>query len=74
MYNFYRASRENYGDNAIGYVEVKREGSLCILQCKICPEHKVRSKNYSVSLTVNEDEEKIIDIMCKDCPASEGTY
>ncbi|XP_031337157.1 uncharacterized protein LOC116166348 [Photinus pyralis] len=66
------ATREAYGDNAIGYVELKREGPLCTLQCKICPEHRVRSKNYAVSLIVDEEEEKIVNVICKDCAAAAG--
>lgn len=69
---FFRATREAYGDNAIGYVELKREGPLCTLQCKVCPEHRVRSKHYSVELIVNETEEKVLDVVCKDCAASSG--
>ncbi|CAH1995927.1 unnamed protein product [Acanthoscelides obtectus] len=36
--------RESYGDDAIGYVQLHREHGLCTLKCKMCPEHKVRSK------------------------------
>ncbi|XP_039307968.1 uncharacterized protein LOC120358291 [Solenopsis invicta] len=66
------SSRESYGDKAIGYVCLKRDESLgtCIVQCKICPEH--RNKGYSVTLTVNEKEEKVIDVQCHDCAASSG--
>ncbi|KAL0098848.1 hypothetical protein PUN28_020793 [Cardiocondyla obscurior] len=39
------SSRESYGDSAIGYVSVKREGPICVVKGKICPEHKVRKKN-----------------------------
>ncbi|XP_031359073.1 uncharacterized protein LOC116182672 [Photinus pyralis] len=66
------AGREEYGDNAVGYVELKRANSLCTLQCKICPEHKVRAKHYTVSMTVDEAEEKIVNVECKDCAASAG--
>ncbi|CAG9765863.1 unnamed protein product [Ceutorhynchus assimilis] len=34
---------EQYGDSAIGYIQLKRESSKCIVKCKICPEHKVRN-------------------------------
>ncbi|KAL0830148.1 hypothetical protein ABMA28_003605 [Loxostege sticticalis] len=36
------------------------------------PEHKVRSKQYTVSVIVNEEEEKIISALCEDCPAAAG--
>lgn len=74
IFKIYRATREAYGDTAIGYVELKREGSLCTVQCKICPEHKTRAKNYSVSLVVNEEKEKVVDVSCKDCAASSGIF
>ncbi|KAJ8941371.1 hypothetical protein NQ318_000837 [Aromia moschata] len=35
------SSRDKHGDSAIGYVELKREGSLCTVQGRICPEHRV---------------------------------
>ncbi|KAK9717164.1 Viral alkaline exonuclease [Popillia japonica] len=65
-------SRQEYGDSAIGYVEVKREGPQCIVQCKICPEHRIRSKNYVVCLTVDEANESIVSVECKDCAAAAG--
>ncbi|XP_018374671.1 PREDICTED: uncharacterized protein LOC108768651 [Trachymyrmex cornetzi] len=64
--------RENYGDTAIGYVQLKREGDLCIVKCRVCPEHKVRSKSYSTTLIINEATEKIIDVQCHDCAAATG--
>ncbi|XP_077275587.1 uncharacterized protein LOC143904644 [Temnothorax americanus] len=74
MNNFYRSSRESYGDEAIGYVCLKRDGSLgtCIIKCKVCPEHRVRNKGYSVTLTIHEKDEKVIDVECHDCAASSG--
>ncbi|KAK4882331.1 hypothetical protein RN001_005650 [Aquatica leii] len=59
-------------NSAIGYVEVKREGSLCTVQERICPEHRVKSKPYSVCLILDERNEKIINVYCKDCAASLG--
>ncbi|VEN57621.1 unnamed protein product, partial [Callosobruchus maculatus] len=66
------AGRENYGDAALGYVQLKREGHLCTVKAKICPEHKVRNKNYLVTLVVNEQSETVEDVSCNDCPASSG--
>ncbi|XP_039302545.1 uncharacterized protein LOC105203324 [Solenopsis invicta] len=64
--------RESYGDAAVGYVQVKREGDLCIVKCRVCPEHRVRSKAYSTTLIINEATEKIIDVQCHDCAAATG--
>ncbi|KAK5648563.1 hypothetical protein RI129_003455 [Pyrocoelia pectoralis] len=66
------ASRENYGDNAIGYVQLRREGGVCFLKGKICPEHKVRNKGYSVTIEIDEREEMIKDIQCGGCAAASG--
>ncbi|GBP79461.1 hypothetical protein EVAR_48925_1 [Eumeta japonica] len=52
------SSRPSYGDDAISYVQLKREGNICTVKCKICPEHKVHAKLYAVTLIVDEDEEK----------------
>lgn len=70
----YRASRDTYGDSAIGYVQVKREGNICIVKGKICPEHRVRGKNYNVTLEVDENAEEIQSVLCHDCAAALGTY
>ncbi|VVC35784.1 Protein of unknown function DUF4817 [Cinara cedri] len=67
-----RSSRENYGDSAIGYVQIKREGSICNVKAQICPEHRFRNKNYHVSLIINEEKEEIVDLHCDDCAASLG--
>ncbi|XP_076664263.1 uncharacterized protein LOC143375179 [Andrena cerasifolii] len=66
------SSRENYGDSAIGYVCVKRTDNICVVKGRICPEHRVRNKDYTVFLTVDETEGKIENVECLDCAASEG--
>ncbi|XP_030767493.1 uncharacterized protein LOC115891208 [Sitophilus oryzae] len=66
------STRESYGDNARGYVEFKKEGPLCSVKARICPEHKVRSKAYTIETVINEEEETFIDVCCKDCAAGEG--
>ena len=63
---------QNYGDGAIGYVQLLRQNSICTVQAKICPEHRVRNKNYSAQVVINEDEETIIKAECQDCAASLG--
>ncbi|CAG9788303.1 unnamed protein product [Diatraea saccharalis] len=60
------------GDDAISYVQVKREGNLCIVKGKICPEHKVHAKLYGVTLVIDEQEEAVKLIECHDCVASQG--
>lgn len=69
-----RSTRESYGDSAIGYVELLRQGNICLVKGQICLEHRVRQNNYKVSLTVDEEEEKIVDVNCDDCAASLGIH
>ncbi|GBP79111.1 hypothetical protein EVAR_54471_1 [Eumeta japonica] len=66
------SSRPSYGDDAISYVQLKREGNICTVKCKICPEHKVHAKLYAVTLIVDEEEEKVTSIQCHDCVAAQG--
>lgn len=72
MLLFYRSARQSYGDDAIGYVQLHRENGKCTVKCKICPEHKVRTKLYNVTLIVNENDSEIISCECHDCAASAG--
>ncbi|CAG4934707.1 unnamed protein product [Colias eurytheme] len=67
-----RVSRESYGDKAIGYVQLRRKNNICVVKGRVCPEHRVRSKAYSVTLTINEKLRKIQDVQCHDCAASAG--
>ena len=43
---FFRSGRETYGDNAVGYVEVKRDKNICLVRGKITPEHSVKKKVF----------------------------
>lgn len=69
---FHRSARESYGDDAIGYVQLHRERGLCTVKCKMCPEHKVRTKAYNVTMIVNENDSEIVSCQCHDCAASAG--
>ncbi|XP_013194034.2 uncharacterized protein LOC106137691 [Amyelois transitella] len=66
------SSRPSYGDDAISYVQVQNDRNICTVKCKICPEHKVHAKLYSVTLIVDKDEEKVISVQCHDCVAAQG--
>ncbi|KAH9642211.1 hypothetical protein HF086_005541 [Spodoptera exigua] len=68
------SSRESYGDDAVGYVQLQRDSTfkLCTVKCGVCPEHKVRTKPYSVTVIVDEKNGVIVSARCQDCPASEG--
>lgn len=67
-----RSARESYGDNAVGYVELKREGPICTVQGKVCPEHRIGKQGYLVICIVNEDASEITHLGCEDCAASSG--
>lgn len=67
----YRSGRQNYGDNAIGYVQLRQKQSLCELKAKITPEHKIKSKNYNVQCIINTAEKSVLEAKCYDCAASE---
>ncbi|XP_011858943.1 PREDICTED: uncharacterized protein LOC105556460, partial [Vollenhovia emeryi] len=69
---FGRAESGNYGDSAVGYVELKREKDLCHIRGKVCPEHRVNNKAYAVSMLVDEATERVEYVRCEDCAASEG--
>lgn len=45
---------------------------MCIIKCKVCPEHRVRSKSYAATMLVDEKEGKVISVQCHDCAASTG--
>ncbi|KAJ8909481.1 hypothetical protein NQ315_015411, partial [Exocentrus adspersus] len=67
-----RSARESYGDDAIGYVQLYRECGICTVKCKMCLEHKVRTKPYNVTMIINENDNEIISCQCHDCAASAG--
>ncbi|XP_033226060.1 uncharacterized protein LOC117178739 [Belonocnema kinseyi] len=66
------AGRENYGDAAVDFVELKREGNICRVKAIIFPEHKVYNKGYNVDADIDEKKEKILQVLCHDCVASLG--
>ena len=67
---FCRAEGENYGDSAVGFVELKCEGCFYYIQGKVCPEYRVNSKLYSVSMFIDKENEKIEYVKYNDCAAS----
>ncbi|KAF9808768.1 hypothetical protein SFRURICE_016285 [Spodoptera frugiperda] len=59
-------------DDAVSYVQLKRENKFCTVKCKICPEHKVHAKLYGCTLVVDEEDDIILSVQCQDCVASQG--
>lgn len=70
--SYFSSTRESYGDNAIGYVQIKRDGELCTVKSRVTPEHKVRKEGYRVTAIVNETQSLVQSCQCEDCAASEG--
>ncbi|KAJ8670103.1 hypothetical protein QAD02_001362 [Eretmocerus hayati] len=66
------SARESYGDSAIGYVCLRRDGNICTVKGMVCPEHKLRDKDYQVTLKVDEKFGKVVKLQCIGCAASEG--
>ncbi|XP_045542722.1 uncharacterized protein LOC106710540 [Papilio machaon] len=66
------SSRPSYGDDAVSYVQLKREANLCTVKAKLCPEHKVHAKLYVVTLIVDEEDEVVKSVQCHGCVASQG--
>lgn len=64
--------RPNYGDSAIGYVQVLREKGTCTVEAKICREHRIRNKNYTVRVVIKEEDNIVMSAVCNDCAASLG--
>ena len=67
-----RAGREKYGDSAIGYVQLRRDGDWCQVSARVTPEHKVTSKPYRVTAFIDEKSEVVEKIECLDCVACKG--
>ncbi|GBP66328.1 Mariner Mos1 transposase [Eumeta japonica] len=65
-----KSSRASYGDDAISYVQLKRDAHLCTVKCKMCPEHKVHAKLYGCTLIIDEEDDVIVSVVCEDCVAS----
>lgn len=76
LFLYCRSTRTDYSDEAIGFVQVKREPqfNICHVKARITPEHRVKAKPYSVYCIINEDEEEIIKAICEDCAACQGEF
>nr|CAH7744257.1 unnamed protein product [Callosobruchus chinensis] len=62
-----RSVRESYGDAAGGWVQVKRNGTICTVKVKITPEHNVKEKQYAVTCNINEQSGEVTDVEYHDC-------
>ncbi|KAL4708297.1 hypothetical protein ACJJTC_007703 [Scirpophaga incertulas] len=69
---YLRSGRDSYGDNAVGYVQVKTENGICTVMARITPEHRVRATAYRCTFVCNEISNKIESVECEGCAASRG--
>ncbi|XP_043189318.1 uncharacterized protein LOC122363763 [Amphibalanus amphitrite] len=67
-----RSKGENYSPDAVGYVQLKREDSVCTLHARVTPETKVSAKAYEVIVVIDERSETISSAQCQDCVAAAG--
>lgn len=67
-----RSASAQYGDNAIGYVSIKRNGVMCTVEARITPQTSVNRTPYLVSVSINESDNSIAAPSCN-CQASMGT-
>lgn len=51
---------------------MKQDQSYCFVKARITPEHKIKSKNYNVSCKIHTIKNCVEEVLCHDCPASEG--
>ena len=68
-----RTAEGSYGDEAIGFVQVKRCRQICTVKCKVTPEHKVRNKPYDVCVSIDEESRLITAAECLGCAAGSAT-
>lgn len=66
-----RSTRESYGDQAIGYVQVQRKGNICTVLARCTPEHKNHAISYELKVEVDEENEEILSGTCV-CSATKG--
>lgn len=67
-----RNGRESYGESAIGYVQLKREGHITTVISCVAPEHKVTSNGYKVEIVVDSSKGEITSCKCYGCIAALG--
>ncbi|CAH2013279.1 unnamed protein product [Acanthoscelides obtectus] len=67
-----RSGRDTYRDEAIGYVQLKRERDICFVKARITPEHRVKSKQHHGSFECDEKEEKAAKLEWSGCAAQGG--
>lgn len=66
-----RSGEEDYGDDAIGNVQLLLRDGLCEIAARITSERRGTIKPYNVIAIISESEEKILNAKCQDCTAAQ---
>ena len=69
---FSRSAREEYGDDAIGYVQVQAKPGQIVVKGKVTPEHRVNTAPYGVTVSINTLSGTIEEASCHGCQARHG--
>ena len=64
--------RDEYGDEAIGYVQVQSRPGSCVVKGRVTPEHRVNTAPYRVTVSINTVTGAIEEARCHDCQARNG--
>ena len=70
--SFRRSAREEYGDDAIGYVQVQTHSRVIIINGKVPREHRVSPAPYGVTVSINTETGGIEEASCHGCQARHG--
>ncbi len=71
---FDSSGRDEYSEEAVGWVKLQRKGNKCFIHSKITPEHRVRERDYDVVTVVDEKLNKIASCKCQGCVQSAGWF
>lgn len=69
-----RSQRADYGDKAINFVQLKKEGDVTSVVTHITPEHSIHATAYTVTASIKTRESEISQAACNSCAASQGGY
>ena len=67
---FRRSKGENFSPDAVGYVQLRRDGAICTLHARVTPEIMVGAKAYDVHMLIDEQLEAISSALFQDCVAA----
>ena len=72
FFTFCSSTRKEYGDEAIGHVQVQLQSGTAVVKAKVTPEHKVRQTPYNVTVEIDTVSEEVKEARCHGCQARNG--